>query len=198
MLRYPRDLILLIAHLKKLPGVGKKSAERFAFELLNWSEKDLFSLSALLNAIKTKIKTCGGCGCLISDANCQFCMSQDRHTGVMCVVANQRDVYAIEETNTFQGIYHVLGSLLSPLDGNTTDNINFSLLNERIIKLKIKELILAFDSTIEGDVTSLFIKEQFSLNIRVSRLALGLPIGSSLDFIDEKTLSQAICGRQKL
>ena len=106
--------------------------------------------------------------------------------------------YAIEETGDFRGVYHVLGTLLSPLDGKTPESLNLPLIEERILKLGTKEVILALDSTLEGDATSLFLKEFLSkIGVEVSRLALGLPIGSSLDFVDEGTLSQAFSGRQK-
>ena len=185
------------AYLKKFPGVGKKTAERFAFELLKWEEQNLHDLAELVSTLKERVQACEECGCLMESVTCLFCSSQNREQHVMCVTASPRDVYAIEETDIFRGVYHVLGSLLSPLDGKTSKNLNLPLLEARIMRLEIQELILALDSTLEGDATALFIKEQFP-HIHVSRLALGLPLGSSLDFVDEGTLSQAISGRQRL
>jgi len=196
MLNYPEDLLTLIAYLKKFPGVGKRTAERFSFELLNWDQNDLCDLSALLSHLKKRIQACKECGCLMEKTICSFCVSQNRERHIMCVIANPRDVYAIEDTNSFRGLYHVLGTLLSPLDGKMPDNLNLSLLKTRIVRLKVQELILALEPTLEGDATALFIKEQFP-HIYISRLALGLPIGSSLDFVDGGTLSQAISKRQK-
>jgi len=192
---YPKDLLTLISYLKKFPGVGKKTAERFAFEFLNWDEKILQDIAKLLSNLKKHVRTCEECGCLMEKTNCFFCL-QNREKHLMCITANPRDVYAIEETDSFQGVYHVLGTLISPLDGKTPDTLNLPHLKARIARLKVQEIILALDPTLEGDATALFIKEQFP-DICASRLALGLPLGSSLDFIDEGTLSQAISGRQR-
>jgi len=195
MLRYPKELLCLIAYLKKLPGVGKRSAERFAFEFLSWENGELCNLAKLFSQFKECIRTCGKCGCLMDGGRCPFCESPNRNHHIMCVTENPRDVYAIEETHVFQGIYHVLGSLLSPIDGRPPEVLNLPLLKERITHLEIQELILAFDSTIEGDATALFIREQLP-HVYISRLALGIPVGSSLDFVDEGTLSRAFSGRK--
>ena len=195
MLKYPKNLLALISYLTKFPGVGKKTAERFAFEFLNWDDNVLRDMAKLLSSLREEVQACKECGCLMEKMRCPFCL-QDRKQHLMCITANPRDVYAIEDTDTFQGVYHVLGALLSPLDGKTPENLNLSHLKTRIARLKTQELILALDPTLEGDATALFIKEQFP-NICVSRLALGLPIGSSLYFIDSGTLSQAVSGRQK-
>jgi len=196
MLKYPKELLTLIAHLKKFPGVGKKTSERFAFQLLEWEGQDLRDLANLLHTLKERIQACAQCGCLMDGVTCSFCDIKNREHHVMCVTANPRDVYAIEETGTFRGVYHVLGTLISPLDGKTSESLNLPHLETRITQLKITELILALDSTLEGDATALYIKEQFP-TLLVSRLALGLPLGSTLDFVDEGTLSEAFAGRQK-
>lgn len=198
MLRYPKDLLTLIAHLKKLPGVGKKTAERYAFRLLDWEGKDLHEFAEGLATLKERVQACVECGCLMDGVRCTFCDHDKRDRSILCIIASPRDAYAIEETGDFRGMYHVLGTLLSPLDGKTPENLNLPQLEERIQRLGTKEIILALDSTLEGDATSLFLKEQFAkMGIEVSRLALGLPLGSSLDFVDEGTLSQAFSGRQK-
>ncbi|QVL57191.1 MAG: recombination mediator RecR [Simkaniaceae bacterium] len=198
MLRYPKDLLTLIAHLKKLPGVGKKTAERYAFHLLEWDGKDLHEFAEGLATLKERVQSCAECGCLMDGVRCIFCDQEKRDCSIMCIIASPRDAYAIEETGDFRGMYHVLGALLSPLDGKTPESLNLSQLENRIQALDIQEVILALDSTLEGDATSLFLKEQLAKSgIEVSRLALGLPLGSSLDFVDEGTLSQAFSGRQK-
>ncbi len=197
MLRYPKDLLTLIAHLKKLPGVGKKTAERYAFHLLDWEGKDLHEFAEGLATLKERVQTCAECGCLMDGVRCTFCDQEKRNQNMMCIIASPRDAYAIEETGDFLGMYHVLGALLSPLDGKTPECLNLPLLKNRITELGVKEIILALDSTLEGDATSLFLKDEFQKSgIEVSRLALGLPLGSSLDFVDEGTLSQAFSGRQ--
>jgi recombination protein RecR len=116
----------------------------------------------------------------------------------MCIIASPRDVYAIEETGDYHGMYHVLGTLLSPLDGKTPESLNLPLLMKRLEQFNTQEVILALDSTLEGDATSLYLKDLLvKQGVIVSRLALGMPLGSSLDFVDEGTLSQAFSGRQK-
>ncbi|MCP5506258.1 MAG: recombination protein RecR [Chlamydiales bacterium] len=198
MLRYPKDLLTLIAHLKKLPGVGKKTAERYAFHLLGWEGKDLHEFAEGVSTLKEKVQACLDCGCLMEGVRCTFCDQERRDRTQMCVIASPRDVYAIEETGNFRGMYHVLGALLSPLDGKTPESLNLPHLMTRLEQLETQEVILALDSTLEGDATSLYLKDAFvKQGIEVSRLALGLPLGSSLDFVDEGTLSQAFSGRQK-
>ena len=199
MSKYPKTLLSLIAQLQKFPGVGKKTAERFAFHLLEWQRHDLTFLSEILSTLKEKVPCCNDCGCLMDEVTCIFCESSKRDPSIMCIIASPRDAYAIEDTGNFLGLYHVLGSLLSPLDGHTPDDLNLPHLMKRIQTLGTKEVILALDSTLEGDATALFLKEEFRRHqIKISRLALGLPVGSSLDFIDEGTLSQALSGRQVL
>ncbi len=196
---YPRELSKLIAYLKKLPGVGKKTAERFGFHLLDWDQPALNQFAEILSLLKTRVRTCTTCGCLIDDLQCLFCHPEHRDCSVLCVLAHPRDVYAIEETGSFGGMYHVIGTLLSPLDGKTPDDIDLPRIKERLRILGVTEIILALEPTLEGDATALYLKEQLQTpQIKVSRLALGLPLGSSLDFIDEGTLTQALTGRTEL
>jgi recombination protein RecR len=197
MIRYPQDLIQLIAFLKKLPGVGAKTAERFAFQLLNWPEQELHRFAATLATLKEKIKHCCKCHCIAEEGRCYFCNDPQRETGILCIIASPKDAFAIEQTRCFKGVYHVIGGLLSPIDGNTPDNLRLHELKERITALQIKEVIIALDSTLEGDATAFYFKEQLDTwGLRVSRLAFGLPIGSSLDFVDSTTLTKALTGRQ--
>lgn len=197
MAKYPSDLAQLIAFLKKLPGVGTKTAERFAFQFLNWSEGELYSFSAILAQLKKKITQCPDCHCLTDNNSCPFCHNALRDKTQLCIIASPRDAYSLEETSAYRGLYHVLGGLLSPLDGKTPEHLNLEQLKKRLTDLQIKEIIIALDSTLEGDTTSLFLKEQIQgWGIPVSRLAFGLPIGSSLDFVDGSTLARAFTGRQ--
>jgi recombination protein RecR len=197
MAKYPFDLTQLIAFLKKFPGVGTKTAERFAFQLLNWSDPELHSFSSLLDQIKKKITNCPECHCLTNSGYCTFCDSTKRDPSQLCIIASPRDAYSLEETGSYKGYYHVLGGLLSPIDGKAPEHLNLEKLKERITRLQIKEIIIALDSTLEGDTTSLFLKEQIQgWGLPVSRLAFGLPIGSSLDFVDGGTLARAMTGRQ--
>ena len=197
MAKYPSDLAQLIAFFKKLPGVGTKTAERFAFQLLNWSDSELEAFSTLAGELKKNITKCADCNCLADNGVCPFCANLHRDRAQLCIIASPRDAYFLEETGAYRGLYHVLGGLLSPLGGKTPDHLNLEQLKKRITDLQIKEIIIALDSTLEGDTTSLYLKEQVQeWGYPVTRLAFGLPIGSSLDFVDGGTLARALSGRQ--
>ena len=197
MSKYPFELTQLIAYLKKWPGVGTKTAERFAFQTLSWQDSDLQSLALLLSQLKEKVTHCPECHCLKDQNPCPFCHSDRRNRSQLCIIASARDVYAVEETGIYNGLYHVLGGLLSPMDGKTPEHLHLDQLKNRITTLQIQEIIIALDSTLEGDTTSLFLKEQIQgWGLTVSRLAFGLPMGSSLDFVDGGTLARALTGRQ--
>ncbi len=196
---YPKQLLFLINQLQTLPGIGKKTAERFAFRLLEWDQSALNAFANTLSTLQTEVPLCSKCGCLKERTSCPFCENSRRDPALLCIIASPRDAYAIEETGSFFGLYHVLGTLLSPLDGQTPNKLNISQLIERIQSLNVPEVILALDSTMEGDATALFLREKLQcVPVKISRLALGLPIGSSLDFIDGGTLAQALSGRQIL
>lgn len=194
----PQELLSLIAYLKKLPGVGTRTAERFAFELISWPENELSELGDLLKEIQKKIPPCPTCGCLADPVKgCAFC-SSERDQTLLCLIATPRDAYAIEETRSYRGQYHVVEHLLSPLDGRHADTLRIDRIEQRIKTNSVQELVIAFDSTIEGDTTALFLKQQLSkYPLSISRLAFGMPVGSSLEYIDGGTLSRAFTGRQK-
>lgn len=197
MSQYPSELLTLIAHLRKLPGVGYKTAERFAFCLLDWSDEEIKKFSTQLSIIKEKIIPCESCGCLKDIPSCSFCSESSRDVSIMCLVSSPRDVYSIEETKAFKGLYHVIGGLLSPLEGRSIEQLTLDKLETRLSNLDIREVIIALDSTLEGDATALFLKQKLdSLGIKATRLAFGLPMGSSLDFVDYGTLEKAFTGRQ--
>ncbi len=194
---YPKTLLQIIHYLKKLPGVGTKTAERFAFQLLKWSSSDLEEFSYQLRDLKKNITTCADCGCLMNENLCSFCSNKNRDHSLLCILSSPRDVFAMEATSSYKGYYHIIEHLLSPLDNRQADQINLEKIYSRIQKLQTKEVILAFDSTLEGDTTALFLKQRCShWGVNFSRLALGLPVGSSLEYIDEGTLSRALMGRQ--
>ncbi len=198
MVSYPKSLLSLIEGLKKLPGVGRKTAERFAFKILDWPQKDVSFLATTLNQMLDSIKKCQQCGCLQEGVSCSFCCKQNLEP-ILCVVAYAKDVYPIEHTRLYQGHYHVLGCLISPLEGKTAADLDMDLLLSRLDTLGIAEVILALDSTLSGDTTSLYIQERLKgRKIKITKLASGVPLGSSLDFIDEGTLSQAFHGRQMI
>ena len=195
MAKYPPALEQLITLLKHLPGVGSKTAERFAFQLLTWQDSSLSQLSTLLDTLKSQVPQCPTCFCLASNDGCEFCDSTRRDPAILCIIGSPKDAYAIEETHAYRGLYHVLGSLLSPLDGRSIEQLNLSPLLSRLQSNPIREVIIALDSTLEGDATALYLKEKIT-TIPVFRLAFGLPIGSPLEYVDGGTLSRAFVGRQ--
>lgn len=195
-MRYPEHLLKLIAVLKKLPGIGNKSAERFAFHLLDWPEEKLEEMGKVIANVKKNLNYCIECGALI-EGTCSFCDLSKRHSQAICIVASSRDVYSIEETREYKGLYHVLGGVLSPLQGRLPSASALEKLKKRIVDLGIEEVILAFDSTLEGDATALFLKKELvRLEVALTRLAFGLPMGSSFDYIDGGTLQRALSGRR--
>ncbi|MCP5469819.1 MAG: recombination protein RecR [Chlamydiales bacterium] len=192
-MKYPDHLLKLISLFKKFPGIGARSAERFAFDLLDWPADKIMEMARTLAETKEKIQTCCECGALI-EKKCSF--HEGRNTEVICIVRSPKDIFAIEETREYRGLYHVLGALLSPIQ-NQIPCLNK--LKERLENESAKEVIVALDSTLEGDATALYLKKELAhLPITVSRLALGLPMGSSLDFVDGGTLGRALTGRINL
>lgn len=191
---YPKDLLTLIASFQKLPGVGKKTAERFAFQVIDWPKEDLEGFAKVVGEIQENLAHCERCGCLMDATACSFCANERRQKSKLCIVATAREVYAIEETGIFHGLYHVLGSLLSPLDGMTTEDLHLDRLYGRLEE--VDEVIIALDATLEGDATALFLKEELGRRGKeVTRLAFGLPMGSSLDYVDASTLTHAFSYR---
>ncbi len=196
MANYPEHLLKVIEHLKKLPGVGSKSAERFAFDLLTWDPHELKEIGQTIAAIPQFIKTCDECGCLV-EKECFSCKRFEEEMGTLCVVAFTKDIFPIERTRVFKGPYHVLGGVISPLDGMGPETLSLNNLKKRIQK-GVKELIVALDSTLEGDTTALFLKEELKpFNLNYYRLAFGLPLGSSLDYIDGGTLARALSSKER-
>jgi recombination protein RecR len=197
MLRYPDPLLKLIANLKKLPGIGNKSAERFAFHLLDWSDDKLDEMGDAIKKVKKNLNYCNACGALIEKSPCHFCDLSARNQETICIVATVKDVFLIEETREYRGLYHVLGGTLSPFHGKQPDLSTVEKLKKRVMNHAIHEVILAFDSTLEGDATALFLKKELAaMNVTLTRLAFGLPMGSALEYIDGGTLGRALSGRR--
>ncbi|MCH9620695.1 MAG: Recombination protein RecR [Chlamydiia bacterium] len=198
-MRYPKALETLISNLQKYPGVGKKTAERYSFDMLSWSQSDLEHFAHHLATLKQKIGTCKVCKALLDisdDKPCKYCDETKRDSTNLCILSSQKDLFAVEATHMYLGMYHVLDGLLSPTNNFSSKDLNLDILKARIDSLGVKEVILALDSTLEGDATSLYLKKELeNMGIKISRLALGMPIGSSLDFIDEGTLSKALSER---
>lgn len=195
-MKYPSHLQKLIHVLKKLPGVGNRSAERFAFELLDWREAELKQLGEVICATPNEIAFCETCGALAETDGCSICLDPTRRREVISVVRSAREIFSIESTGEFKGLYHVLGGLLSPLEGIGPDQLRLDSLIERIRNEGAQEIILALDSTLEGDTTALYIKNRLeNTPIKLTRLAFGLPMGSALDYVDGGTLARAFLGR---
>ncbi|MDB6081567.1 MAG: recR [Chlamydiia bacterium] len=196
-MKYPLAIEKLVRLLQNLPGVGRRTAERYAFNfLLEWEGEELFELSGLLSEMQSTIKQCSICSALTDSAECVFCSDSLRRRDVLCIVSSPREVFSIENTKEYRGLYHVLGGLLSPLDGRGDEVLELHKLTARLASQEIKEIVLALDSTLEGDTTSLYLKQELeAYPVTVSRLAFGLPVGSSLEYVDGGTLARAFLGR---
>lgn len=195
-MKYPEYMISLINALKRLPGVGNKTAERYAFQMLEWEPHVLQELAHVIGALPEKAKYCAECGCLMEDSGCGFCSSGKRDCSTICVISNMREMFALEQMGAYRGMYHILGGLLSPMDGVGPENLRIGDLLRRVRALEAKEVVIALDSTLEGDATALYLKKRLAeLPVAVTRLAFGIPMGSSLDYIDGGTLAYALSGR---
>lgn len=198
-MKYPLSLEKLIQALKKFPGIGSKSAERLAFHMLDWPQDQFELVIQSMQAAKTELQSCQECGSLCQEQNCLFCKNEERNKELLCVVAYPREVFAIEETRKFNGLYHVLGGTLSPLEGRYPKDLGLEKLKKRVIDLKCQEIIAALDSTLEGDATVLYLQEQLKDQaIKITRLAFGIPLGSALEYVDGGTLAQALSARNAL
>jgi recombination protein RecR len=197
---YPKSLENAINSFKKLPGVGEKSAERYALSLLDLDEKEIEDFSKSVKEVKESIKTCSICGHLTDKDVCDICSDKNRKDNLICVVEDYKSVFMFEKTGTFNGKYHVLNGLISPIDGVYPEDINISGLVDRIGEdNKDAEIIIALKPTIEGETTTLYIKKIFEKkNIKVSRLSYGIPIGVDIDYIDSLTLDRALVDRKEI
>lgn len=189
-------LLVAIEELSKLPGIGKKTAQRLAIFLLKMDDNQLDNLLISLKDLKTKLFFCSRCFNLSEEKYCEICKSVKRDTSIICVVEEVSDVIAIEKTHEFDGLYHVLGGVLSPLSGITPDSLKIRELLKRFEDENIKEVILALNPDTEGEATSLYLAKLIKpLNIKVTRIARGLPIGGDLEFADEATIGRAMINR---
>lgn len=199
IMRYPSHIQQLIAHFRQLPGVGNRTAERYVFQLLSWSPEQLEKFAITIQSIPEELKPCLECGCLMEDKKCPVCSDLSRDKTALCVLSSSRDIYSVEMTGQFSGLYHVISGLLSPLEGRSPEQLGLDQLKKRVEIHGVKEVLLVFDSTADGDATALYIKGIFSeVDVVVSRLAYGMPMGSPLEYLDESTLACALSGRRKL
>ena len=194
MSKYPEPANKLINQLSQLPGIGKKTAQRLAFYILKSEDVFLRNLSSAISEIKKNILFCDNCGIMSEENICYICQDMDRENNIICVVEQPQDIYAFEKTNSFRGEYHVIGGVLSPLDGIGPDDLNLEKLYKRV--KSGMEIIIATNPSIEGDTTSLYLAKTLEkLGAKVTRLARGLPVGGDLEYMDELTLAKAIEGR---
>ncbi|HHY46196.1 MAG TPA: recombination protein RecR [Firmicutes bacterium] len=198
-MRYAEPLVRLISELRKLPGIGPKTAQRLAIFLLGAPEEDVRSLADAIIEAKERITYCSICGNLTDMDPCGICSDPERDRSVICVVEEPKDVLAMERTHEFKGLYHVLNGAISPMDGVGPEDIRIKELIARLKDGPVREVVLATDPNVEGEATAMYISRLVKpLGIRVSRLAHGLPVGGDLEYADEVTLAKALEGRYEL
>lgn len=198
-MQFTPPLARLIEQFQKLPGIGPKSAQRMAFFVLGMSKDDVTQFADSLVDAKERVKNCSRCYHLSAQDPCEICTSERREPLVMCVVADSKDVIALERTREFKGRYHVLTGLISPLEGKGPDQLSIRELINRVHADGIKEVILAINPTIEGDATVLYLNNILKpLGTKVTRIAFGLPMGADLEYADDVTLTRAMEGRREV
>jgi recombination protein RecR len=198
-MNYARPLSRLVGELEKLPGIGPKSAQRLAFYVLRMPTEDAHHLAEAIVEVKDRIRTCSVCFNFTDQEVCEICRADRRDHSILCVVAEPRDLMAMERTNEYRGVYHVLGGVISPLEGIGPESLRLRELAERIQDGSIKEVILATNPTVEGDTTAMYIARLLkSFGVRVTKIAFGLPVGGDLDYADQATLIQALEGRREV
>jgi len=187
----------LIDELGRLPGVGPKSAQRIAFYLLQTEDEQAKKLAEVLLEVKERVRFCEVCGNVSEEEKCNICRDARRNQTLICVVEESKDVQAIERTREFRGLYHVLGGAISPIEGIGPDQLRIKELLGRLSNPEIKEVIIATDPNMEGEATATYLSRMLSsLEISVTRLASGLPVGGDLEYADEVTLGRAFAGRR--
>jgi len=196
---FTRPLAKLIEEFQKFPGVGPKSAQRMAFHILTLSPENVRELANAIVEAKEKVKHCSHCFHLSAQDPCEICANDRRDTHTICVVAEPRDLIALERTREYKGSYHVLTGLISPMEGKGPDQLSIRELVHRVDNEEVKEVILAINPTVEGDATVLYLNHLLKpLGAKVTRIAFGLPVGGDLEYADDVTLSRAMEGRREI
>ena len=196
---YPSALSDLINYFRKLPGIGEKSAERMALSLLELSGEDVENFASSMIDCKNNLHPCEVCGHITDKDVCDICSNERRNKSVICILEDYKSVFAFEKAGNYNGTYHVLNGLISPIDDINPEDINISSLIDRVDKLDNPELIIALKSTIEGETTTLYLKKIFeNKNVEISRLSYGIPMGTEIDYLDEITLDRALSDRKKI
>ena len=198
-MKYPQTILDLIECFKKVKGIGEKTAERLALSLINADENYINLFSESLKNIKLKIKKCKICNNFSEDELCLVCKDKNRNKKVLCVVEEPKNINLFEKLNIFDGYYHVLGGLISPIDGINPEDIDVNNLIERVKENKVEEVIMALKPSIEGETTSLYISKLLEpFNVNISKIAYGIPMGAEIDYVDSLTLEMALENRMKI
>jgi recombination protein RecR len=196
---YAEPIAKLIEELRKLPGIGQKTAQRLAYNLLRRPTEDAERLSRAIREVKEKIRYCSRCNNFSDQDPCSYCTSPSRTQEVICVVEEPHDILPIEKTREYHGQYHVLHGVLSPINGIGPDDLKLKNLLERLREGNVREIILAMNPNVEGEATAIYLAKLLKpTGIRVTRIALGVPVGSDLEFADEVTMSKALEGRHMI
>ncbi|HTR24506.1 MAG TPA: recombination mediator RecR [Terriglobales bacterium] len=199
MSKFAEPMTRLIDQLKKLPGVGSKSAQRLAFHILRSSEDDADALAAAIHDVKASLRLCSVCNNITDVDPCVYCSSATRNQKLVCVVEEPTNIAAVEKTRHFNGVYHVLHGSLSPLHGVGPEQLRISNLLSRVAKDEIEEVILATNPTVEGEATATYLAQQLKRQgLRVTRIAMGIPVGSDIEYTDEVTMLKAMEGRRDM
>jgi len=198
LITYTKPLSKLIGHFEKFPGIGPRTAQRLALFILKQPESTIRDFSKALLEAHSNVGRCKKCFNLTSEDECEICRNSERNQKLICVVAETKDLLALERAREFKGVYHVIGGLISPMDSVGPELLEIRSLVERVSKSEIEEIILALTPSVEGDTTSLYIGKLLSPFTKVTRIAYGLPMGSELEYVDEVTLARALEGRTKL
>jgi recombination protein RecR len=189
----------LIDELRKLPGIGQKTAQRLAYSILRKSKADVEQLARAIVEVKERIKYCAICNNLSDTDPCSFCLSATRTDKIICVVEEPHNIWAIEKTREYKGRYHVLHGALSPINGIEPEDLKLKNLFERIKKGEVQEVIVATNPNVEGEATAIYLSKLLKpLGLKVTRIALGIPVGSDLEFADEVTMWKALEGRREI
>ena len=194
-----KDIEILVKQIAKLPSLGARSARRIVLHLLNKRESAFLPLIDALSNVATNIKTCEVCGNFDTVSPCPICSSQTRDASIVCVVRDVADLWAMERVSLFKGKYHVLGGVLSAMEGVVPEDLNIESLEKRIASGEVKELVLALPATIDGQITSHYLVSRFKeTGVKITTLAQGIPMGAELDYMDEGTIQLALNSRKSL
>jgi len=199
MSKFAQPMTRLIDQLKKLPGVGSKSAQRLAFHILRSSEDDAEALAAAVRDVKASLRLCSLCNNITDVDPCVYCSSPTRNQKLVCVVEEPTNIAAVEKTRHFNGVYHVLHGSLSPLHGIGPEQLRIGNLISRVTRGDVEEVILATNPTVEGEATATYLAQQLKRQgMRITRIAMGVPVGSDIEYTDEVTMLKAMEGRREV